>query len=125
MRMPARSVVQLLLALIVCTACGSAHSPVATTSATPTASLQPTRTPIPSLRPTPTPPQATSMPSSNPSAACDDTFGFLLNKFYANDPIPGPVGLKVRPESASQPVFELGITTVNGSVVSPDGRRLA
>src|ERR1700694_5237818 len=107
MRTPARGLVQLLLALIVGTACGSAHSPLATTSGTPMASLLPPGPPTPSSRPTPPPPQATSMPSSNPSAVFDDTFGFLLNKFYANDPIPGLVGMKVRRESALQPVFEL------------------
>jgi hypothetical protein len=49
----------------------------------------------------------------------------LINKYYANDPLPGPVGLKVRLESDPQPVIELGIESPGGINVSPDGRHAA
>ena len=102
MQVSPRGLGQALVALTVAAACGSAPSTVATTSA------------------------SASRTGSNPTVTVlDDTFGFVLNKVYANYPISGPVGLKVRRESDPQPVFELGIESPNGVKVSPDGRHAA
>jgi hypothetical protein len=97
-----RGLGQALLALTVAAACGSAPSTVATNSAS-----------------------ASRTESSPALAVLDDNFGFVLNKVYDNYPIPGPPGLKVRRESDSLPVFELGIESPNGINVSPDGRHAA
>ena len=102
MRVSPRGLGPALVALTVAAACGSAPSTVATTSA------------------------SASRTGSGPAVTVlDDTFGFVLNKFYDNYPIPGPLGLKVRRESDPQPVFELGVETPSGINVSPDGRHLA
>lgn len=93
---------QALLALTVAAACGGVPATVATNSA------------------------SASRTESNPTLTVfDDSFGFVLNKVYANYPIPGPLGLKVRRESDPQPVFELGVESPGGINVSPDGRHAA
>jgi hypothetical protein len=103
MKMRPRVLGHALAALTVATACGSAPTTGATTSASASRTAQP-----------------------NPTlTVLDDSFGFVINKYYGNDPLPGPVGLKVRRESDPQPVFELGIEGPNGVNVSPDGRHAA
>src|SRR3989441_6215161 len=79
MKVRERGSIPVLAALIVVVACGSGPSTVATTSITPSPSLE---------------------------TVFDDRFGFLINRLSVNDPA---IGLRVRLESDPQPVFDLGI----------------
>jgi hypothetical protein len=106
MKVLARRMVPMLMALMVATACGSASSPVATTSAEPTSTLPPTPTPTSTPQSTPSP-----LPTPTAAGVLDDGFGILI-------------GSGVRRESNPDPVFVLDIGN-GGGVVSPDGRRLA
>ena len=119
MKMRQRGLVQGLLALVVAAACGS-DSSVGTISATPSPTAQATTTPT--SQPTPTP---TTQPTPTPAGILDDHFGFLIQKTYAGEPIPGPVGWKVRRESEPEPLYTLHTGSTIGLKVSPDGRRVA
>lgn len=117
-----RGLVQGLLALVVAAACGS-DSSVGTISATPTPTAQATSNPTP--RPSATPQATPGPPSPTPHAVLDDHFGFLVYKGYANDPLPGPIGWKVRRESDPAALYTLHTGSAGDLRVSPDGRRIA
>lgn len=102
-----RGLLQGLLALVVAAACNGDAS-VGTINAAPSPTAQASSTPTPAS-----------------GAVLDDHFGFLVEKYTAKDPIPGPLGLKVRRESDPTPLFTLHTGATYGVRVSPEGRRIA
>src|SRR5258708_2122526 len=107
MTMPIRSVIQMLMALVVASACGTGSTPVGTTGESPTQTQQ--------APPTPT-------PSPPPSAVFDDHFGFVI---YAVTSTPGPYGLRVPLEIGPHPPYPPHNRGANGIPVSAGGHRVA
>jgi hypothetical protein len=65
------------------------------------------------------------LPSSTPSTILDGHFGFLVPKYYANEPTPGPIGVSVRRETDQELLFTLMAESGQQAIVSPDGRHAA
>lgn len=109
MKMRPRGLGQAVVVLIVAAACGAGSPTASSPTSSGPISASSTRT----------------QPASAPAEVLDDTFGFLVKKLYANEPILGEVGWSVRRESDPRPEFPIGIGEPFTIAVSPDGRHVA